>query len=415
MIEAYANSSALDKHRRVAIVASLAILLAAVEISIDWGTWVELNVSIVYGLPLILAALARSRRLLWGLMFILVAMTFAVYAAQIHAGQFTIREPLFINRVLSALTLIIITGILHVRLRAIEGLAAIDEALTITNQRLERANQELVLREAQIVCQNEELEVRRREAEEDSQRKTRFMASLSHDIRTPINAINLMAEVMCRTAENPAFAAELPDIARRLKANALSLADLLTDVLDIARFDSGRVEIQTSAVSLNELLSEHCQALLPLAQAKGLTLTLETESPICLCIDRVKLSRVVSNLLSNAIKYTEAGGVTVRAGTSTDHAVLIEIQDTGIGIPSHFLDAVFDEYAQLSNPERDPNKGWGLGLPICKRLVNLLGGAISVTSQLNAGSVFTIRLGSDCLCDASSERREQPAAAQSIH
>jgi signal transduction histidine kinase len=415
MIETYANSCALDKHHRAALVASLAILLAAVEIAIDWGTWVELNVSIVYGLPLVLAALARSRRLLWGLMFILVAMTFAVYAAQIHAGKFTIREPLFINRVLSALTLVIITGILHVRLRAIEGLAAIDEALTITNQRLAQANKELVLREAQIIRQNEELELRRQEAEHASERKTRFMASLSHDIRTPINAINLMAEVMCRTAENPTFAAELPDIARRLKANALSLADLLTDVLDIARFDSGRVEVQASSVSLNELLSEHCQALLPLAQAKGLTLTLETESPIGLCIDRVKLSRVVSNLLSNAIKYTEAGGVTVRATISADHAVLIEIQDTGIGVPSHLLDTVFDEYAQLSNPERDPNKGWGLGLPICKRLVNLLGGAISVTSQLNAGSVFTVRLGSDCLRDSSSQRREQPAAAQSTH
>jgi signal transduction histidine kinase len=152
-----------------------------------------------------------------------------------------------------------------------------------------------------------------------------------------------------------------------------------------------------------------------LAQAKGLTLTLDAESPICLCIDRVKLSRVVSNLLSNAIKYTEAGGVIVRAAISPDHAVLIEIQDTGIGIPNHFLDAVFDEYAQLSNPERDPNKGWGLGLPICKRLVNLLGGALSVTSQLNAGSVFTIRLGCDCLRDASSHRREEPAAAPSIH
>src|SRR4051794_16550591 len=411
MIEAHANSSALDKHRRVAIVASLAILLAAVEISIDWGTWVELNVSIVYGLPLILAALSRSRRLLWGLMLILVAMTFAVYAAQIHAGQFTIREPLFINRVLSALALVIITGILHVRLCAIEGLAAIDEALTITNQRLEQANKDLVLREAQIIRQNEELELRRRQAEDASERKTRFMASLSHDIRTPINAISLMAEVMCRTAENPTVAAELPDIARRLKANALSLADLLTDVLDIARFDSGRVEVRTSAVFLNELLSEHCQALLPLAQAKGLTLTLETESLICLCIDRVKLSRVVSNLLSNAIKYTEAGGVTVRAVISPDHAILIEIQDTGVGIPSHFLDAVFDEYAQLSNPERDPNKGWGLGLPICKRLVNLLGGAISVTSQPGKGSTFTVRLSSDCLCGASAENEKSSAAS----
>jgi signal transduction histidine kinase len=409
MIEAYAGSSPVEKQRRRVVAALLAVLLAAIEISIDWSTWVELNVSIMYGLPLVLAALAGSRRLLWALMFILVGMTFAVYAAQIQAGHFTIREPLFVNRVLSALALVIITGILHVRLCAIERLAAQDEALTVTNQRLERANDELILRESQIICQNKELEVRRREAEATSERKTRFMASLSHDIRTPINAINLMAEVMCRTAENPTFAAELPDIARRLKANALSLADLLTDVLDIARFDSGRIEMNVSRISLNDLLSEHCQTMLPLAQAKGLTISLEAGASICLHIDRVKLARVVSNLLSNAIKYTDNGAVVVRAAISPDQAVLIEIQDTGAGIPAHSLDSIFDEYAQLNNPDRDPNKGWGLGLPICKRLVNLMGGAISVASEVSVGSVFTVRLGSDCIDQSTDCTLERPA------
>ncbi len=408
-MESQANPVAVDKHRRAALAVFLSILVAAFAVVIDWITWVELNVSIMYGLPLVLAAMARSRRLLWTLMLVLVTMTFAVYTAQIPAGQFTIQEPLFVNRVLAALALVITTGILHVRLRAIERLAAQDEALHETNRRLEQTNSALVLREVQILHQNEELDLRRRQAEEASERKTRFMASVSHDIRTPINAINLMAEVMCRTAENPTFAAEVPDIARRLKANALSLADLLTHVLDIARFDSGRVELKPSRVSLNELLGEHCQGLLPLAQAKGLTLKLEAGGPVWLYVDRIKLSRVLSNLLTNAIKYTETGGVTVRAVVSPDQAVLIEIQDTGVGIPADSLDAIFDEYAQLSNPDLDPNKGWGLGLPICKRLVTLLGGAISVTSQLSAGSVFTVRLGSDCLDERLDQERKKPA------
>jgi signal transduction histidine kinase len=408
-MESQANPVAVDKHRRAALAVFLSILVATFAVVIDWITWVELNVSIMYGLPLVLAALARSRRLLWVLMLVLVTMTFAVYTAQIPAGQFTIQESLFVNRVLAALALVITTGILHVRLCAIERLAAQDEALRETNQRLEQVNSELVLREVQILHQNEELDLRRCQAEQASERKTRFMASVSHDIRTPINAINLMAEVMCRTAENPTFAAEVPDIARRLKANALSLADLLTDVLDIARFDSGRIELKASRVSLNDVLGEQCHGLLPLAQAKGLTLTLEAGAPVWLYIDRVKLSRVVSNLLANAIKYTETGGVTVRAVVSLDQAVLIEFQDTGVGIPADSLDAVFDEYAQLSNPDRDPNKGWGLGLPICKRLVTLLGGAISVTSHLSTGSVFTVRLGSDCVYDQLDEEHKKPA------
>jgi len=410
-MESQANPVALDKQRQAALAVVLSILVAAFAVVIDWITWVELNVSIMYGLPLVLAALTRSRLLLWTLMLVLVTMTFAVYTAQIPAGQFTIQEPLFVNRVLAALALVITTGILHVRLRAIERLAEQDEVLHETNQRLEQANSALALREVQILHQNQELDLRRRQAEEASERKTRFMASACHDIRTPINAINLMAEVMCRTAENPTFAAEVPDIARRLKTNALSLADLLTDVLDIAHFDSGRVELKASRVSLNDLLGEHCQGFLPLAQAKGLTLALEAGAPVWLYVDRIKLSRVVSNLLTNAIKYTETGGVTVRAVVSPDQAVLIEIQDTGVGIPADSLDAIFDEYAQLSNPNRDPNKGWGLGLPICKRLVTLLGGAISVTSQLSAGSVFTVRLGSDCLHDRSAQEHKNPARA----
>src|SRR4029078_13464981 len=101
MIEPYAGSSPVEKQRRRVVAALLAVLLAAIEISIDWSTWVELNVSIMYGLPLVLAALAGSRRLLWALMFILLVISFAVYPAQFQAALFPFREPLFVNRVLS--------------------------------------------------------------------------------------------------------------------------------------------------------------------------------------------------------------------------------------------------------------------------------------------------------------------------
>jgi signal transduction histidine kinase len=402
MVQAGTNPISLGRSWAANAALVLSILVATAEIVIDWGTWVELNVSIVYGLPLVLAAVARQRRLLWGLMAVLIVMTFAVYAAQIPAGQFTVIEPLFVNRVLAALALVITTCLLHVRLIASEKLAAQDEALKEQNQALEQANVELVLREAEIERQNEELERRRREAEEASARKTRFMASVSHDIRTPVNAISLMAEVMCRTADNPAFAAELPDIARRLKSNALSLVDLLSEVLDIACFDSGQIELKSTRVSLNQLLDEQCRALLPLAQAKGLTLRLHSApEPIWVHIDRVKLSRVVVNLLTNAIKYTEQGGVTATIEAISGGAVSVVVQDTGVGIPPDWLDRIFDEYAQLTNPDRDPNKGWGLGLPICKRLIQMLGGAISVTSQVGKGTTFTVRLPSECLCESS--------------
>jgi len=391
------------------LAATLAVAVAAVEVLIDWATWVELNVSIVYGLPLVLAALGQRRRLLWSLLAVLIVMIFAVYAVQISSGQFTVLEPLFLNRLLSALALIVTACLLHVLLLAMGRVAAQDEALTERNLQLEEANQELVRSAALITRQNEELDSRRRQAEETSDRKSQLMAAVSHDIRTPVNAISLMTELLCRAVETPTLAADLPEVARRLQVNALSLVDLVSDVLDLTRLDSPRVELRSTRFLLDDLLSEQCQTLLPLAEAKGLNLVCQTpELPICLLTDRVKLSRILSNLLTNAIKYTDRGGVTVQAAIEPGGTVAVEICDTGIGIPQNSLELIFDEFAQLNNPERDRRHGWGLGLPICRRLIALLGGAIAVVSQPERGTTFTIRLPGACQCEAGRELPERP-------
>jgi signal transduction histidine kinase len=357
----------------------LALLLALTEVFIDWGTHIDLNVSIVYGLPLVVAAATRSRRLLWGLTAFLVLMTFAVYAVQMHAGVFSPREPFFVNRVLAALALVLTAGLLHA------GLIGID---LLESQR--RSLKE----------QNEELEHRRREAEEASSRKTRFLAAASHDIRTPVNTISLMAEVLCRAADHPELAVQIPDIAHRLQANALALADLVGDVLDVARLDAVRVELQVSEFSLNELLAQECARALPLAQAKDLRLEVNAPADaLRLRTDRVKLDRVIGNLLGNAIKFTDAGGVTVSAARAADGAALICVRDTGVGIALAELGHIFDEFVQLGNPERDRAKGCGLGLAICRRLTEALGGGIAVESEPGRGSAFTVRLPPSCVVE----------------
>lgn len=132
-----------------------------------------------------------------------------------------------------------------------------------------------------------ELDLRRREAEEGSVRKTRFLASVSHDIRTPVNAINLMAEVIRRAVDNPALAPQVPHLAQRLQANALALTELVSDVLDVARFDVGKVELQESEFAVNELLAEEHRQLLPLAADKGLALDLDLpDRPLWVRTDR---------------------------------------------------------------------------------------------------------------------------------
>src|SRR6185437_1519992 len=170
---------------------------------------------------------------------------------------------------------------------------------------------------AEITRQKElqhELDLRRREAEEASVRKTRFLAAVSHDIRTPANAISLLAELIRRTAANPGMSAEIPDLARELHGSAISLVNLLSDVLDIARFDSGKVELQESEFSLNELLDEEHRQMQPLAREKGLDLVTNGSHEIVrIRTDRIKLARVLGNLIGNAIKFTDRGEISVEA------------------------------------------------------------------------------------------------------
>jgi signal transduction histidine kinase len=389
--------------RRPALVAGvLAVAIAAVEVAIDWSTWIELNVSIVYTLPLVLAAAARSRRLLWTLVVVLVGTTFAVYAAQVGPGTFSLREPLFVNRVLAAATMLLMASLLHAWTRALDELDAQDRALRDRNAELDAANHELVRCRDEITRQNAELDRRRQEAEDSSGRKSRLLASVSHDLRSPLNAISLTAQVIRRTAGDPTLAEQIPVLAQRLHANAAALGALVADVLDIAAVDSGRLCLHAAEFSLDELLAEECRRLLPLAQAKDLRLTAELPGPpIRLRTDRVKLARVLDNLLTNAIKFTAAGGVTASADRVPGGAVLVQVRDTGVGIAAQNLDKIFDELAQLPDPARDRHPGWGLGLAICRRLVELMGGTIRVESEPGQGSTFTVWLPPACAADAS--------------
>ncbi|HZP87028.1 MAG TPA: HAMP domain-containing sensor histidine kinase [Burkholderiales bacterium] len=393
-----------------------AVALAFGEIVIDWATWIDLNVSIVYTLPLVLAAFARDRRLLWGLVTLLVTMTFVVYAMQIPRGVFALHEPFFVDRVLSAITQVVTAGLLQLWMTAIDTLDAQAGLLREQNAQLEAANRELLARGELIARQNEELDRRRREAEEASERKTRLLVSASHDLRTPANAISTMAEVLRRatadrgtpdrgtpdrdTADRD-LAAQVPRVAQRLQAAALSLAELLSEVLDFARLDAGDTELRESEFSLNDLLATQCRDLVPLAEAKHLRLELELpDRPLWLRTDRVKLGRVIANLVGNAIKFTQHGGVWLSTAFAPDGRVLIRVRDTGPGIPQQELDRVFGEFFQLSQPGGARSEGWGLGLAICRQLTNALGGDITVESRAPQGSVFTVRMPAACVLAA---------------
>ncbi len=238
-----------------------------------------------------------------------------------------------------------------------------------------------------------EIDQRRREAEEASIRKTRFLAAVSHDVRTPANAISLLADLLRRTAGNPALAGEIPELAQELYASSVSLVNLLNDVLDIARFDSGRLETHFTDFSLGELMQHARDSLAPLARQKHLAYEWSVPAqPIWLRADRTKLARILGNLVGNAIKFTDQGSVRVQAEGCADGSVQIRVQDTGVGIPREHQKSIFDEFFQLRNQERDRTKGSGLGLSICKRLVDGMNATLTVDSAPGEGSTFVVTL-----------------------
>jgi signal transduction histidine kinase len=363
--------------RPMPLAGMLAVLVAIVQAAIDWTTWVELDVSAVYGIPLVLAAVARNRRLVWTLAACLVFMTFAAYATQIHAGSFALDEPYFVNRVLSAFALTLTAALCHVWIVAANRLAA---------------------QRRSLIEQNRELERLRRSAEEASGRKTQLMAAVSHDIRTPLTTIDLIADLILRVGAHPGLGRQLPAMVQRLRHNTRSLADLVSALGDISALDAGRVPLRASEFSLNELLVQERERLLPLAQAKGLRLALEApEAAVWLHTDRVKLVRIIGNLVGNAIKFTHTGGVTLAAAVTPERALVIRVSDTGAGMSAENLGRIFEEYGQLGNPERDSNKGWGLGLAICRRLAGVMGAQLTVESTPGHGTTFSLYLPASCI------------------
>lgn len=372
-----AGAKFLELVRRPSFLSALAIGLAVAEVLVDVTTWIQLNISIIYSLPLVLAAAARNRRLLWGLASILICVTFIVYWQQ--SDMPGLHDEYFINRVLAAVSVLLAAVLLH--------------ALSVAAEALDARNKQLSAYQEELTQRNRELDLQRAAAEEASDRKTRLLMSVSHDIRSPLTTINLMAELIKSTTSDPDELGKLPGLAQNLQSNALTLADLVTDVLDIAYFDSGRIELRESDFCLNDVIVEECRSLEPLAAAKGLSLVPELSEPaIWLRADRIKLARVLRNLINNAIQFTVRGGVTVDAALTPERALIIRVIDTGIGVAPENLQRIFGEFTQLSHGASAERAGWGLGLAICKRLARLMGGEVTIESDPGRGSILLVHL-----------------------
>jgi protein-histidine pros-kinase len=227
--------------------------------------------------------------------------------------------------------------------------------------------------------------------------KDHFLASMSHELRTPLNAILGYTGTMLMKLPGPLNAEQEKQL-RTVQAGARHLLSLINDLLDLARLNSGKVEIRREPVAAREVLEEVARTLRPIAVAKGLDLAISPPAEdLVVTTDRRALSQILLNLGNNACKFTERGTIRLEAERDglAGRAVAFRVNDTGIGIRDEDRARLFQAFVQLGREEGGDRNGSGLGLHLSQRLAELLGGRISVESEYGRGSRFTLTLGED--------------------
>jgi signal transduction histidine kinase/CheY-like chemotaxis protein len=268
-------------------------------------------------------------------------------------------------------------------LQALGEVRARQEELLALNRELEDTNQGVVALYAELDDRAEQL----RDADE---RKSRFLADMSHELRTPLNSIIALTELL--VGSEPALDAEQATQVAFIRRMAEDQLKLVGDLLDIAKIEAGRLDVELREVSVPELFTLLRAQLRPLAVERGLELRLVAEPGLPVVeTDEGKLVQILRNLVSNAVKFTESGEITVSADRRGD-ALCVRVADTGIGIAPENLERIFEEFVQIPGQQQRAARGTGLGLPLSRKLAELLGGTLDVQSAVGRGTAFTVCL-----------------------
>ena len=231
------------------------------------------------------------------------------------------------------------------------------------------------------------------ELENAAQAKNRFLATMSHELRTPLNAIIGFTGMLLMKLPGP-LTSEQEKQLNTVQTSATHLLSLINDLLDLARIESGNVELSLVPVSCGEVIAEVAEALKPLAESKRLAFALELpEGDVKVSTDRRALSQIIINLANNALKYTDKGTVAIRLTRDTSRDPLhanIEVRDTGCGISPENQRRLFSAFTQLDSSTTREHEGTGLGLHLSQKLAHLIGGTIACRSTPGDGSTFTL-------------------------
>ncbi|PSN78805.1 two-component system sensor histidine kinase/response regulator, partial [filamentous cyanobacterium CCP4] len=281
-----------------------------------------------------------------------------------------------------------------------EELQQSNEELQQLNEEMEEKAELLETQKQQVERKNQEIELARQALEEQaaqlaqsSRYKSEFLANMSHELRTPLNSLLILAQMLSTNSDGNLTEKQV-EYSRTIHAAGADLLDLINDILDMAKIESGTMQVSVESLPFTAIQMELTRTFEPLAASKGLRfeIGLDDALPPSLSTDPRRLQQILKNLLSNAIKFTDRGEVTVRISPVDDGQVAFAVSDTGIGIAPEKQQTIFGAFQQADGTTSRKYGGTGLGLSISLQLAQLLGGALELQSQPDQGSTFTLYL-----------------------
>lgn len=236
-----------------------------------------------------------------------------------------------------------------------------------------------------------DLQAAKRLAEENSRLKSEFLSTMSHELRTPMNAIEGFTGIMLKRMGGVDYNPAAERFLNKVQSNSQRLLNLINDFLDLSRIESGRLELAQLPVSPAAMARKWYDDLSVLAESKGVEFSLKVDPdlPDTIIGDEESLSKIGQNLLGNAFKFTAQGVVSLHLRRQANDMV-IEVSDTGIGIPPHAREFIFDEFRQVDQTSKRQYGGTGLGLAIVQKLARAMGGTVTLESEVGKGSTFTV-------------------------
>lgn len=271
----------------------------------------------------------------------------------------------------------------------VSELKSLNEESQKQNVQIKKQHDTLLEMSNQLKTKAEELAFQKERAEDSTRLKSEFLASMSHELRTPMNSILGLTELILDKAQLSGKNKERLEVVLK---SGKRLMNLINDILDLSKIEAGKMDVRDDDVLLEEIIEEVTATAQPLAKEKGLTFNVKRNCNTRLIIntDKGKINQVLINLIGNAVKFTHKGNVELSISILHDRTVQFAVSDTGIGISDDDKKLIFEEFRQLDGTTARKYSGTGLGLAISKKIVDLIGGKISVASVLGEGSVFSV-------------------------